>query len=45
MIPVAEVLDLQESPTPETPGDQKASHVSYALCNNSYTSQMLCYRA
>lgn len=43
------VKDLQgretESTTPDAPGTEKASNVSYLACNNSYQSQMLCWRS
>lgn len=40
---MADVIDLQEE-SPELPGEEKASNVSYVACNNSYHSQAFCVR-
>ena len=41
---MADVLGLQEDDEPETPADRKQSALSYSLCRNSRTSQILCIR-
>ncbi len=41
---MAEILDLQNDETPETPGDEKASNKSYFICHNSGTSNFVCWR-
>lgn len=42
---MADILDMQnDDEQPETPEEEKASHVSYGFCRNSYTSQYLCWR-
>ena len=42
---MADVLAMQcHEGDPDTPGEEKASNVSYAACCNSSTSQLLCWR-
>lgn len=40
---MADVIDLQDD-NPEAPQEEKASHVSYAACRNSYRSEFFCWK-
>lgn len=41
---MADVLGMQDTDEPETPGEPKRSSVSYSICRNSRTSQLFCIR-
>ncbi|WP_284690962.1 hypothetical protein [Propioniciclava coleopterorum] len=40
---MADIIDLQAGDE-QVPGEEKASHVSYAFCRNSYKSQAWCWK-
>lgn len=40
---MVDVIRLQER-EPDAPEEEKASNVSYSVCNNSYQSQAFCFR-
>lgn len=40
---MAEILELQAQDPEDTPGDDKASRVSWRWCSNSYVSVAICF--